>query len=155
MNRRHCWKALTEFYKGSFFLVIWNFTAKWFFPWGLTLPPVKIKFLHLSHPHFGTTLTLSWLTYMSILFTSNHHLLMFLWSPPDLPLLTTSSSHPYSKHPRWVILVSMESVISPLESNFNIPYVFVSLPSHCIHILPPTILLHLWKSLVWVIDHPL
>lgn len=139
----------------SLFLVIWHFTRKPFFPWSLTLPPIKTEFLHLSHPYSVTTLPLHRLTHVSIFIVSNHPLLMFSWSPLGLLHMAASSSQPCSEHSRWITLVLVVSIPSPLESNYNISYVVVSHTSHFIHYWPPNILLRLYWTPVWVINHPL
>lgn len=61
---------------------------------------------------------------MSTFFMSNHHLLMFWWSPLGLVCVAASSSHPCSEHPRWVTFAFLESISCPIISCHRVPSIF-------------------------------
>ena len=79
---------------------------------------------------------------------SNHHLLMFSWSPLGLFCVVTSSSHPCSKHSWWVTFASMKSVSHPIISCHSIPSIFAYRSSCFSHFGPHSYCPHPLRS--WV-----
>lgn len=63
-------------------------------------------------------------------------------------------SHPCLDHPRCVTLVSMEFVVSPLQSSYSDPYIILSHPSHFSYIASISTT-QSSQNLIWVIDNPL
>ena len=69
-----------------------------------------------------------------IFLVSNHLVLMFLWSPPNLFCVAAPSSHPCLEHLSWVIIAFMESIPSPFVSHYSPPSFiawFLSRVTHC------------------------
>ena len=86
---------------------------------------------------------------------SNHHLLMFWWSPPSLVCVTALSSHPCSEHSRWVTLASMESVSHPIISCHNISSIFAYRSSCVAHFGPqPYYSPSSWELSQWLPGQP-
>lgn len=125
MYPQHHWIYLMFYYNGSF-SVFDHLTlhSESFFQEGSVHHSLKSNIFICDACTLGTTCASCFSYQVSIFFMSNHHFLMFSWSPPSLFCVAASSSHPCSKHPQCVTFAFVESALHPVISCHNIPSIF-------------------------------